>query len=77
MRYSMFLSCAAVLAALSFSSPSYAWNEQNCIQACRQTANSVQACIVKHNCAQYRGSNAASKTRVNNFSRDWNRRNRQ
>jgi len=60
----------------------HAWSEQNCMSMCRITAASVnapggkaQACIVRNNCAKYRGQKHEDDAYVQRAAGRWKERN--
>jgi hypothetical protein len=76
---SSFVSIIALVVGIGSA---HAWSEPNCVSMCRLTAASVsassgkaQACIVRNNCAKYRGQKHEDDAYVQRAVGRWKERN--
>jgi len=72
----------SIIAVMVSVTSAHAWSEQNCMSHCRLTAASVnapsckvQACIVRNNCAKYRGQKHEDDAYVHRAVGRWKERN--
>jgi|SRR4051794_1552902 hypothetical protein len=74
-------SLVSIVALVIGVASAHAWSEQNCTSMCRLTAASVaapskaQACIVRNNCARYRGQKHEDDAYVQRAVARWKERN--